>query len=57
MVPNMTNELLFVMLHPEEADRVEEIVLAEMPVGLRELLLRQRNEYNLKLRECRPEMK
>ena len=51
MVPDMTNELLFCMLNPEVCERIEESVVAGLPAELRETVLRQRAELNLKLRE------
>jgi hypothetical protein len=39
------------MLNPEVCERIEESVVAGLPAELRETVLRQRAELNLKLRE------
>jgi hypothetical protein len=55
IVPSMTNEFLFCMVHPEASERIEEEVLTTLPSELGEMLLRQRRELNLRLREHQPE--
>ena len=55
LIPHMTGELLFTMVNPEACDRLDEVVLAELPTEMQEILVRQWMELNQKLRECQPQ--
>ena len=55
MVPAITDELLFCLVHPEICERIEEGVLATLPLEMQETVLGQRERLNLKLREHQPQ--